>query len=159
MTIAATVSGSATYSWYRNGQLVSNVAPPLLLGGVQRPQAGSYVLGVVSDCGSATSTAFVLTVKPQPTVVITFPSSASVQTANGFATVTVPQSTGLSYLLTGGVLYSRHVLIDRINGYELKAYWQTTDGLFAIDHYGPYSIRVLGANGCERVVEGEVKSN
>jgi trimeric autotransporter adhesin len=156
--IAATVSGSASYGWYKDGQLVSNAAPPLVLGSVQLSQGGNYVLLVASSCGSATSTAFALTVKPEPTVVITFPASASVQMANGAPIVTVPPSGNLFYQLSGGVLYDRHVLIDRINGYLLRQYLQTTNGVFPIDQYGPYTIRVLGANNCFRIVEGEIRS-
>lgn len=156
--IAATVSGSASYGWYKDGQLVSQSAPPLMLGGVQKLQAGSYVLDVASDCGSATSSPFILTVKPLPQVVITFPGSASVQTVNGLPIVTVPNSGNLFYSLSGGVLYNRYVLIDRINGYLIRQYMETTDGVFPINQYGPYTITVRGANNCVRVVEGEVRA-
>lgn len=158
VTIAATVSGSASYGWYKDGQLVSNSAPPLMLGSVQPAQAGSYVLGVVSDCGLATSTAFTLTVKPEPQVVIIFPASASVQTVNGLPIVTVPNSGNLTYQLSGGIFYTRHVLIDRVNGYLLRQYLENTDGFFPINQYGPYTITVTGANNCVRVVEGEIRS-
>ncbi len=148
-------NGSGLVSGTASGTAFSQLFTTSGTGGASPP--GQTVTLTVGAGGNTGWGSTVLNVGAIPTVVITFPGSASVQTTNGVALVTVPPSAGLSYQLTGGVLYSRYVLVDRINGYVLRKYMQTTDGLFPIDQYGSYTIRVVGANGCERTVEGEIR--
>jgi large repetitive protein len=156
-SVTATVTGSVqTYQWYRNGISLGSAQSSSVLNGVS--QAGSYVLVIgTSGCGSATSTAFTLTVNPLPTVTIAFPTSANVNPAG--PVVTVPVGTGLSYQVFGGgsnARYERKIIIDRINGFELRTVLDNQTGIFPIDRAGPYTITVTDANGCSRTVTGEI---
>ena len=155
--LAAVVSGTATgYQWYRNGLIVSGqTSATLILTGVQAGQAGSYSLVVTSGCGSATSSAFMLTVNPLPTVTLLVPNNASV--AGSVITLPAPL-TGVSFQTTGGVSYERMIIIDRINGYEIRQVDSNTNGVFPINQTGPFRLTVTDGNGCKRTVEGIVQT-
>ncbi len=153
--VAAVVSGTVTgYQWYRNGQLVSGQSSATLsLAGAQAGQAGSYVLVVTSGCGSATSTAFVLTVNPLPTVSLLVPNNATVQGA----TITLPAPlTWVNFQVLGGVLFERLIVIDRVNGFEIRQVDSNGTGIFPINRNGPFRLTVTDVNGCKRAVEGTV---
>lgn len=157
VVITASVSGPASsYQWFRNGQIVGGGSATLVVSTVQTMQAGNYVLVVTGGCGSATTTAYTLAVNPEPTVVITFPSSATVQPNGGAPIITMPRGGGLSYQVSGGVSYGRQIVFERFNGYEFRQVNDNTNGIFPIDRPGPYTITVTGANGCQRRVQGTV---
>ncbi|TAE29394.1 MAG: HYR domain-containing protein [Cytophagales bacterium] len=166
VTATAIANGALSYQWYQNspsGILMSLGAVQqgavLLLNGVQTSQAGNYVVEVKADgCASATSTAFMLTVNPSPTVTIAFPTSASVN-ATG-PVITVPVGAGLSYQVFGGGnngRYERKIIEARINGFEIRTVIENSTGVFLIDRAGPYTITVTDSNGCSRTVSGEVR--
>lgn len=138
--VVATVIGSPTgLQWYKNGQLVTGqTSATLSLGGVDATQAGSYVLVLTGAC-STTSAPFGLTVNPVPVVTLALLNSGAVLQA------------------TGGVLYERTIVIDRINGYEIRQTDSSTTGFFSITRVGPYRITVTGANGCQRTVAGVIE--
>lgn len=159
ISVTAT-GGMTTYQWHKDGVSLgaAQSSSVLTLNGLQAAQAGSYVLvATASGCGSATSSAFVLTVNPLPTVTIAFPTSASI-TPN--AVITVPVGQGLSYQVFGGgsnARYERKIVEDRINGYLIQTVVENRDGVFSIDRAGPYTITVTDANGCNRTVGGEIR--
>ena len=61
---------------------------------------------------------------------------------------------GLAVQVSGGVQYERLKTVDRINGYEIRQTEQNTTGYFLITQRGPYSITVIGADGCRATVSG-----
>lgn len=143
-----------SYQWYQNGQSLgaAQQGPTLALGNVQSVQAGSYVLVISGVCGSLASTAFALTVNPLPTVVITFPNSATVVDPSSVPTIVVPLP--IMAAVSGGVWYDWVLVIDRINGYEIRQTTQNATGLIPVSQAGPYTLTVTGANGCKRTVRG-----
>lgn len=119
---------------------------------MQQPQAGSYVLVVTGGC-STTSTPFNLTVNPLPTVTLLVPNNATVQGA----TITVPTPlTGVNFQVLGGISFERLIIIDRINGFEIRQVDSNANGLFPVTRTGPYRLTVTDGNGCRRTVEGTV---
>ena len=56
----------------------------------------------------------------------------------------------------GGVLFERVIVIDRINGYEIRQTDSNTTGFFTITRTGPYRLMVTGGNGCKTTVEGRI---
>lgn len=153
--ISATLNTPATgYQWYRNGVSLGAIGQSLTLtlGNVQINQAGSYVLTTTGLC-SATSSAFILTINPIPTVLLTFPNSATVQETDT-PTVIIPPIYPLTVQASGGVFYEWMMVLDRINGYEIRQVDQNTTGLFPINRTGPYWVTVTDALGCKRRVEG-----
>ncbi len=109
---------------------------------------------IVTDANNCTATNTVrVTVKPLPTVTIVFPQSATVSPG---PVVTVPVGTGLTYQVLGGVQYNLMIVIDRVNGFEIRTVKETADGIFPLDWAGPYTITVTGANGCQRTVTGVI---
>lgn len=116
--VSATGSANLTYAWYRNGSLTGQTSATLSLLAAQITDAGSYSVVVTGACGSVTSTAFSLTVNPNPTVAISAnPPSltiSSVQTAtftasgadtynwsNLASTTAIQVSVGGTYSVTG----------------------------------------------------------
>ncbi len=153
--VVATVGGAITgYQWYRNGQIVSGqTSATLNLGSVQTNQAGSYVLVVSSGCGSLTSSAFVLTVNPLPTVSLLVPNNASVSGA----TITLPLPlTNVNFQVLGGGSFERVIILDRVNGFEIRQVETNANGIFPINRNGPFRLTVTDGNGCRRTVEGAV---
>lgn len=145
--------GASPMQWYKDGQaVVGQTSATLSLGGVQSAQAGSYVL-VVSGACSVTSAPFMLTVNPLPTVTILVPNGATVQGA----TITLPAPlTGVNFQVLGGVSFERLIIVDRINGYEIRQVDSNASGIFPVTRTGPFRLTVTGANGCKRTVEGTI---
>lgn len=62
-SVAAGGAGTAAYQWRFNGDDIENATSPfLVIGNVQRSQAGNYDVVVTTECSSATSDTAVLTV-------------------------------------------------------------------------------------------------
>lgn len=155
VAITASVSGPAsTFQWFRNGQLAGSGSATLVLGNVQTAQAGSYVLVVTGGCGSATTTAFSLAINPLPDVTISFPNTATVNQNGGLPIITVPPFSPLTYQVFGGVNYQRTIVIDRVNGFEIRDVASNPTGIFPIVQRGLFQIVVTDANGCQRPVQG-----
>ena len=139
LSLPVGVTGTvATYQWYKDGSIVSGQPTATLsLSSVTSADAGSYLL-VVTGCNSVTSATFTLLVSPFPTPGLFI------------STGTIP----FVAQATGGVLYERLKFIDRINGYQIRQSEQNATGYFVIDGSGPFSITVVGPNGCRAVVSG-----
>ena len=56
----------------------------------------------------------------------------------------------------GGVLFERVIVIDRINGYEIRQSDSNTTSFFTITRMGPYRVTVTGGNGCRSTVESRI---
>lgn len=138
-----------TYQWSTGANTVSiNVAP-----------GSTTVYSVTATNGGCSSApaSVTITVNPLPTVTITFPTSASVNPVG--PVITVPVGQGLGYQVFGGGTngrYERKIIIDRINGYEIRTAMENETGTFPIDRAGRYSITVTDANGCSRTVTGQI---
>lgn len=111
--------------------------------------------GTVGESCTATDE-IEINVKPSPDVVIYFPNSlTSVPVSAGVPTVT--QLTQENTIRAGtGVFYEWCIVIDRVNGYEIRHVESNDTGLFKITLVGPYKLTVTGANGCKRTVRGVV---
>ena len=88
-----------------------------------------------------------------PTVTLVFNNSATVM-GTGVPTITVPNTPGQSFQVLGGDSYERVIVIDRINGYEIRQTDSSPTGVFAINRLGLFSITVATAEGCSRTVQG-----
>ncbi len=156
--MVVTTGGVAPMQWYLNGSPVSGqTSATLSLGGVQAAQAGSYVLVLTGAC-SVTSAPFSLTVNPLPTVTILVPQGSMVNgPGTGVATITLPAPlTGVAMQALGGTSYERLIILDRINGFEIRQVDQNTNGIFNVNRTGPFSLTATDGNGCKRTVEGTV---
>lgn len=159
-TVMVVAAGAvAPMQWYLNGQPIGQTSATLTLGGVQAAQAGSYVL-VVSGACSVTSAPFSLTVNPLPTVTILVPQGSMVNgPGTGTATITLPAPlTGVAMQASGGMSYERLIIIDRINGFEIRQVDTNANGIFNVNRPGPFRLTVTGQNGCKRTVEGVIQT-
>ncbi len=120
------------------------------------PQVYTLTVSNVGAVGSATAP---VTVNPLPTVVLTFPGGTTVVGPNtGTATITLPSfSLGQNFQATGGVFYERLIIIDRINGYEIRQTDSNSSGVFPINRGGPFTLTVTDGNGCQRTVAGVIQ--
>lgn len=158
VSISATITGAVTaYQWYKDGASLGAVgqSQTLLLGGLTPGQSGQYVLVVTNaSCGSTSSSPFILTVNPLPIVTLLVPGNASVQGA----TITLPTPlTGVNFQVLGGISFERFIMLDRINGYEIRQMDSNTSGIFNVNRTGPFSLTVTDGNGCKRTVEGIIR--
>lgn len=117
--------------------------------------SGPKTFTVIGTDGVCSATATVsITANPLPDVTIFFPNSLTlVPISGGIPTVTqitLPNT----IRATQGVLYEWYVVIDRINGYEIREGETNQTGVFRVSHVGPYVLTVTGANGCKRTVRG-----
>ncbi len=157
VSIPVSVSGSGPFSaqLYRGGMPVGSPqsGTTFVFANVQVSDAGTYSVVVNGGCNSVTSTAFSLTVNESPTVTLVFNNSATVM-GSGVPTITVPNQPGQSFQVFGGSRFQRVVVIDRINGYEIRQTDDNTTGIFPINRLGLFSLTVTGSNGCSRTVQG-----
>ena len=153
--VTGTVLG---YQWYKNGTAVpGQTSATLSLPSAQPSDTGTYSLVVTGGCNSSTSTAFSLSVSAAPVVTLIFGNSATVM-GTGIPTITIPPSTNQQFFqATGGNLYERSVVIDRINGYEIRQTDSNTTGIFTINRLGLFTLTVTGAGGCQRTVQWVVQ--
>lgn len=163
--VSGRVSG---YQWLKNGGLVpGQTTATLSLGNVQAGTSdrtdgatsagGVYSLSITGPGGSTVSNGFTLTVNPTPTATITFPNSITVA-GSPVPVVRVPSlSPPVVFQGSGGVLYERQIVLDRINGYEIRQVDSNTTGLFIINRTGLFTLTVTGADGCKRTVQWVVE--
>ncbi len=156
--VVATVGGSPPFQWYKDGQPTGQTSATLTLGGAQQTQAGSYVLVIAGAC-SVTSAPFNLTVNPLPTATILVPQGSMVNgPGTGTATITLPAPlTGVAMQVLGGISFERLIVLDRINGFEIRQVDQNTNGIFNVNRTGPFRLTVTDAIGCKRIVDGVVQ--
>ena len=97
-------------------------------------------------------------VNPAPDITIFFPNSQPlVPISDGLPTVTqiiLPNN----IQATQGVLYEWSMVIERINGYEIRQGDSNGTGMFRVSRVGPYLLTVTGANSCKRTVRGVLAS-
>jgi hypothetical protein len=70
------------------------------------------------------------------------------------SSTTQPTPNGLAVQVFGGVSYERLKSIERVNGYQIRQSEINGTGAFLITQPGPYSITVIGGNGCVASVTG-----
>ena len=56
-----------------------------------------------------------------------------------------------------GSLYERVMIVDRINGYEIRQVDSNNTGIFPINRLGLFTLTVTGAGGCKRTVQWVVQ--
>ncbi|TAE22697.1 MAG: hypothetical protein EAZ91_23240 [Cytophagales bacterium] len=93
-------------------------------------------------------------VDPAPLITIFFPNSLTVVPISGEQPTVTQITLPNTIRATQGVLYEWHVVIDRINGYEIRQGETNGTGIFQVGHVGPYVLTVTGLNGCKRTVRG-----
>ncbi len=156
------VSGSISgYHWLKGGSPVANqTTATFSLANVQLSDAGVYSLSLTGPTGTTSSNGFTLTVNPLPIVTLLVSNSLTVQgPGSGVATITLPANTTATiFQALGGNLYERLIIIDRINGYEIRQVDSNTTGIFPINRLGLFSLTVTGAGGCSRTVQGVVQA-
>ncbi len=163
--VSVVVSNNVTgYQWLKGGNPVPGQTGPILaLGNVQVGDAGVYSLSITGPGGSTTSNGFTLTVNPVPTATIIFPNSVTVAGAglpgSPVPVVRVPSlNPPVVFQASGGVLYERLMILDRINGYEIRQVDNNTMGIFPINRLGLFTLTVTNAGGCQRRVEWVVQT-
>lgn len=126
---------------------------------VQVSDAGVYSLSLTGPTGNTTANGFTLTVNPLPTVTILVPNIVTVVgPGSGVATITLPaNTTTTTFQASGGSSYERLIILDRVNGYEIRQVDQNTTGLFPINRLGLFTLTVTDAGGCKRTVEWVVQ--
>ena len=129
------------------------------MGNVQLSDAGVYSLSLTGPTGSATSNGFTVSVNPLPVVTLTIPLGTTVVgLRSGVATITLPHyTTATTFQASGGSSYERVIILDRVNGYEIRQVDQNTTGLFPINRLGLFTLTVTDAGGCKRTVEWVVQ--
>ena len=132
-SVMLTASGGTNYAFSGPG-LSQNGSSPTAVA----TQSGTYSVLVTgaNGCTASASTSLTITIAPTPGLFTSTDNGSFVAQA------------------TGGVSYERLRFIDRINGYEIRQTEQNSTGYFVIDRSGPFSITVIGANGCRAVVNG-----
>lgn len=68
--------------------------------------------------------------------------------------ISTTNGTRTAQATTGGVSYERAKTMNRINGYEIRQTEISPWGSFVLDQSGPFTISVIGANGCRTAVTG-----
>lgn len=141
VTIPITANGPITaYQFYVNGTLTGSPQGSPTLSNVQPTQAGNYSMVITGSCNSVISNAFMVTVNPapQPSVFSTL--------SNGI----------LQLQITGGVGYERLLPPIIVNTYLIRQKEISPNGYFVIRTPGPYTITVIGSNGCQTDVNGSL---
>lgn len=150
---ANTIStGSFSYAFSGPGVVSQNVTSGTALVNV----SGTYsvrITNLTTGCFSTTSLAIESSFNVPPPVTLVFNNLATVL-GTGVPVITVPNTPGQSFQVLGGSRYERTVVIDRINGYEIRQTDSSPTGVFAINRVGPFSITVTTADGCSRTVQG-----
>ncbi|GAB3048688.1 choice-of-anchor Q domain-containing protein [Spirosoma pulveris] len=113
-------SPATTYSWYRNGSIVSGQqSATLTLASVQPDQAGDYSLVALGTCNSVTSTASTVVVVPPVSLVVSEISASTTTLCAGTTTTLTAQVTGgtapytYAWSATGGATL-RNALVNTI---------------------------------------------
>lgn len=117
----------------------------------------TFTVTVTASGGGCFGVATV-TINPQPLpdITIFFPNSLTVVPISGVEPTVTQITLPNTIRTTQGVLYEWYVVIDRINGYEIRQGDTNTTGIFQINQVGPYVLTVTGANGCKRTVRGNL---
>jgi len=58
----------------------------------------------------------------------------------------------------GGNTYERVMIVDRINGYEIRQNDSNNTGIFPITRLGLFTLTVTGVGGCQRTVQWVVQT-
>ncbi len=148
ITLTANVPTGATYAWEDASSTPTRVVSA----------SGTYGLSATATNGcSATATSVTLGTGGGilPTVTLVF-NNGTVVAGAGTATVTVPATPGQQFQVFGGSSYEFLMVIDRINGYEIRQVESNGTGIFTIKRGGPFSIIVRDGTGCSRTVQGEI---
>ncbi|TAE23531.1 MAG: hypothetical protein EAZ91_22100 [Cytophagales bacterium] len=162
--VGTTNSPVTSYQWYKDGASLGTAqrTATLSLGGVLTTQSGNYSLVVSDGVTSATTSAFSLTVIPQPTVTLLFGGATQSMIGPGMPLITLTRPIDPnnlpSFQVFGGMMFERRNVIDRVSGYEIRQVDTNTTGVFNIQRVGQYTITVTGANGCQRTVQGTIES-
>ena len=144
-SVTLTASGNGvSYAW--TGGVQSNSLVVV--------SAGTYSVTARGANGCiSTSAIAVQSTATVPTVTLVFNNSATVM-GTGIPTITVPATPGQQFQVLGGNSFERVIVIDRVNGYEIRQTDRNTTGVFAINRLGLFSITVTTADGCSRTVQG-----
>ncbi|TAE24435.1 MAG: ExeM/NucH family extracellular endonuclease [Cytophagales bacterium] len=155
--IPVTVSGPVTaYHWLKGGSPVAGqTTNTLSIPSVQLGDAGAYSLSVVGACGSATSSTITVVVNPTPIIILTFPGGTLTNPSN-VPTIQLLTPGQVQVSVSGGTSYEWVLVLDRINGYEIRQAESNTNGVFTISKPGPYRITVNPGSACSRTVEGVI---
>jgi hypothetical protein len=130
-----------------------NSAPGLV--GITTDLVGNpRIMGCRVDMGAVE---FVNTTDGLPTVFITLPNGSTVSVAGNLPTLTLPPNGPLVLQASGGSTYERVIILERLNGYEIRQVDQNTTGIFPISRPGLFTLTVTGSNGCSRTVQGVVQ--
>ncbi len=121
--------------------------------------SGPKTFTVIATDGVCSASATVnITANPTPDITIFFPNSLSVVPVSGVMPTITMTTLPTTIQATQGDYYEWAVVIDRINGYEIRQGESNTSGIFQVGHVGPYTLTVTGSNGCKRTVRGVLVS-
>jgi hypothetical protein len=150
ITLTANAPAGVTYAWEDNTSTPTRVISA----------SGTYGLSATATNGcSATATPVTIGINRVLNTVITlvFNNSAAVM-GTGIPTITVPATPGQPFqaFASSGSGFEFLMVLDRINGYEIRQKEENNTGIFTIKQGGPFSITVRDAYGCSRTVQGVI---
>ena len=128
--VLLTASGGWTYRWDDNS---TNALRTVSVGGTY-----SVTVAGANACTAIARATILMLVPPPPSLSLLVSGRVLQATA------------------AGGVLFERVMVIDRINGYEIRQADSNATGFFPITRTGPYRLTVTDANGCRTTVEGRI---
>jgi hypothetical protein len=152
LTASTTSTGSFSYAFSGPGVVSQNATAGTAVVNV----SGTYsvrITNLTTGCFSTTSLPIESSLNVPPPVTLVFNNLVTVL-GTGIPTITVPNTPGQSFRVLGGSSYERMVIVDRINGYEIRQTDSSPTGVFAINRVGLFSITVTTADGCSRTVQG-----
>jgi len=158
-------SFSASTTWYTDASLITpagtyNQATNTLTLTTPLPGNSAVLYFAATDnvngCTRTVSVSVSTNAFP-PTVTLIFNNATLSATNNNFPVITLNNGVPATFQVLGGALYELRLVIDRINGYEIRQTDANATGVFTVNRTGPYTITVTDASGCSRTVQGEIR--
>lgn len=131
-SVTASGSGTLTYAWHKDGQLLSNTTSQLVINPVSATDAGVYSATVSGDCSPTQSSAVLLKINLQ-TAVTTFPQTQTACAGQTVQMTAIATGASLTYLwqkdgnpISGAV--SSTLVLSNVNSVNSGSYIVVVNG-------------------------------